>query len=423
VGEIAVRVEGLSKRYELGGGRHDTLRELIMDRVGRLGRSGESAPSARSIWALKDVTFEVRRGEAVGLIGRNGAGKSTLLKVLSRITEPTSGRAEIFGRVGSLLEVGTGFSGELTGRDNIYLSGAILGMRKAEIDRRFEEIVEFSEVGQFLDTPVKRYSSGMYVRLAFAVAAHLEPEILFVDEVLAVGDAAFQRKCLGRMRDVTAEQSRTIIFVSHNMAAITRLCKWAVWIDGGRVREIGPAADVAMNYLSQGHQDTAELTFADPAAAPGSEYIRLIAVRLRDNGGPVTAAFRQNSSPTIEIEYQVLQPTVSARIGFTLFTMDGLEILKSVDTNRHPERLERSPGKYRTYCRIPAGFLRSGQYTVSIGCSTANVQTHFHLDRAMYFRVEEALVEGDDLYRGGGLVRLLSSPWALERIDTRSKPA
>jgi homopolymeric O-antigen transport system ATP-binding protein len=416
VSDFAVRVQGISKCFEIGAGRtrHDTLRDLIMDRVQRIGRGRRGTEASRTVWALSDVTFDVRRGEAVGLIGRNGAGKSTLLKVLSRITEPTAGRAEIYGRVGSLLEVGTGFSGELTGRDNIYLSGAILGMRKAEIDRRFDEIVDFAEVERFLDTPVKRYSSGMYVRLAFAVAAHLEPEILFVDEVLAVGDAAFQRKCLGRMRDVAAKHSRTIIFVSHNMAAITRLCKWAVWIDGGRMREIGPAAEVAMKYLSLDQQDEAEITFEDRKTAPGSDYIRLIGVRLRDGQGEVTAAFRQRSSPTIEIEYEVLRPSTNIRLGLSLTSPDGVEILSSRDVDFRPEIAERLPGTYVTSCSIPAGLLRSGQYVLNIGSDSPNVQSHFWLERVLVFRIEEVLLEGEESDTGGGFLRL-SSPWALDR--------
>src|ERR671918_1950463 len=221
---IAIRVEGLSKQYKIGLAtrRHDTLRDQITDGLlsifrsnGHISATGQRSASSDTIWALKDVSFEIKHGEVVGFIGRNGAGKSTLLKVLSRITEPTSGRAEIYGRIGSLLEVGTGFHGELTGRENVYLNGAILGMKKSEIDKKFDEMVAFSEVEQFIDTPVKRYSSGMQVRLAFAVAAHLEPEILIVDEVLAVGDAAFQKKCLGKMRNVASKEGRTVLFVSH----------------------------------------------------------------------------------------------------------------------------------------------------------------------------------------------------------------
>ena len=245
--DIAIRVEGLGKRYQIGAvqKRHDTLRDALVDRVQaplkrlRAGRSrgtagGDPLETANTFWALKEVSFEVKRGEVLGVIGRNGAGKSTLLKILSRITEPTEGRAVINGRIGSLLEVGTGFHPELTGRENIYLNGAILGMKRTEIERRFDEIVAFAEIEKFLDTPVKRYSSGMYVRLAFAVAAHLEPEILVVDEVLAVGDVAFQNKCLGKMDEV-AKQGRTVLFVSHNMAAIAHLCTVGVVLHGGRI--------------------------------------------------------------------------------------------------------------------------------------------------------------------------------------------
>ena len=238
-----------------------------------------------TIWALKDVSFEVKHGEVLGLIGRNGAGKSTLLKILSRITEPTAGRAEIHGRVGSLLEVGTGFHRELTGRENIYLNGAILGMRKAEIDRKFDEIVAFAEVEKFLDTPVKRYSSGMYVRLAFAVAAHLEPEILLVDEVLAVGDAAFQKKCLGKM-DAVAKEGRTVLFVSHNMAAVSRLCARALWIDQGQVKHLSSPEEVVAAYLASTAQEAPHVSFRDRLEqAPGSDIIRLLEVGVRTEDG------------------------------------------------------------------------------------------------------------------------------------------
>jgi lipopolysaccharide transport system ATP-binding protein len=264
VSDVAIRVEHLSKQYRIGKKqeRYYTLRDTIADaftaplRWVRSRRNGGSPNGGEedTIWALKDVSFEVKHGEVVGIIGRNGAGKSTLLKILSRITEPTEGRVEIHGRVASLLEVGTGFHPELTGRENIYLNGAILGMSKAEIDRKFDEIVEFAEIEKFIDTPVKRYSSGMYVRLAFAVAAHLEPEILLVDEVLAVGDAAFQKKCLGKMGDV-AKAGRTVLFVSHNMAAVEGLCERAVLLDQGRVELSGDPATVIAAYLSRSGEE------------------------------------------------------------------------------------------------------------------------------------------------------------------------
>src|SRR2546430_2065046 len=256
---IAIRVDDLSKQYTIGLAqrRHDTLRDQIMDSLRSIFRSNDHGSTSgrkcsgasNTIWALKNVSFEVKHGEVVGLIGRNGAGKSTLLKILSRITDPTTGRAEIYGRVGSLLEVGTGFHGELTGRENIYLNGAILGMRRGEIENKFDQIVAFAEVEKFIDTPVKRYSSGMYVRLAFAVAAHLEPEILIVDEVLAVGDASFQKKCLGKMSDVVKD-GRTILFVSHNMDAIASLCTHTLLVQGGRIGERLTADEGIKRYMA-----------------------------------------------------------------------------------------------------------------------------------------------------------------------------
>src|SRR5215813_12547889 len=248
--EPIVRVDGVSKRFQIGanGAAYQTLRESLTSALRNPFRRN-SKSSAQTIWALQDITFEIAAGEVVGIIGRNGAGKSTLLKVLSRITEPTRGRVELFGRVGSLLEVGTGFHPELTARENIYLNGAILGMHHAEIKKKFDEIVAFSEVEKFIDTPVKHFSSGMYVRLAFAVAAHLEPEILIVDEVLSVGDASFQKKCLGKMGDV-AKAGRTVVLVTHQMNQIRRLCHRVVWIDEGKVRQNGPTAEVTSAYES-----------------------------------------------------------------------------------------------------------------------------------------------------------------------------
>lgn len=250
--DVAIQAENLSKQYTIGTAiiRHDTLRDQLMDGLTSLfRRNGHAAPISDTIWALKDVSFEIKQGEVVGIIGRNGAGKSTLLKILSRITEPTTGRAKVYGRLASLLEVGTGFHGELTGRENIYLNGAILGMRKTEIDRKLDEIIAFAEIDRFIDTPVKRYSSGMYVRLAFAVAAHLEPEILIVDEVLAVGDSAFQRKCLGKMGSV-AKEGRTVLFVSHNMPAVQSLCSRVILIHGGKCIANGNPHEIIHSYLT-----------------------------------------------------------------------------------------------------------------------------------------------------------------------------
>ena len=311
------------------------------------------------------MSFEVNQGEVVGIIGRNGAGKSTLLKILSRITEPTSGRAEIYGRVGSLLEVGTGFHQELTGRENIYLNGAILGMRKAEIDRKLDEIVAFAEVDQFIDTPVKRYSSGMYVRLAFAVAAHLEPEILIVDEVLAVGDAAFQRKCLGKMGDVAGE-GRTVLFVSHNMAAITRLCRLG-HLAGPRAAQGRRPRRRGRRPLLCGRRRQAlgELTFRDRLAeAPGSEFIRLLAVRTRSSEGHVTTSIDARSAVSVEVEYEVLRPAASLRVGFSLTAHDGTVLFSSTDADTLEEA--RTPGTFLSRVHDP-GELPQLRAVLSVG--------------------------------------------------------
>lgn len=288
--DTVIRVENLSKRYRLGAvqARYGSLRESLVEAAAlpfrklRSLASGVPLPAPNEIWALKDISFEVQRGEVLGIIGRNGAGKSTLLKILSRITRPTEGRVRLRGRVGSLLEVGTGFHPELTGRENIYLNGAILGMRRSEIERKFDEIVAFAEIEQFLDTPVKHYSSGMYMRLAFAVAAHLEPEILLVDEVLAVGDAQFQKKCLGKMGEV-AKEGRTVLFVSHNMNAIEVLCELTCWINKGIIRNIGQTKDIVSDYMSQS-LDNKEILLSD-CPRRGSGRLRLVDFHLEDTAG------------------------------------------------------------------------------------------------------------------------------------------
>ncbi len=289
--DVAIRVENLGKRYRIGGRqeRYKRFTETVMDTltapIHRLRNLGKPVPPEENLWALKDVSLEIKRGEAVGIIGRNGAGKSTLLKILSRITEPTTGRVELHGRVGSLLEVGTGFHPELTGRENIYLNGAILGMRRAEIDRKFDEIVAFAEIEKFLDTPVKRYSSGMYVRLAFAVAAHLEPEILLVDEVLAVGDAEFQKKCLGKMGEVAGE-GRTVLFVSHNMNAITSLCQQAVLLHRGRLLSSGNVADVTKAYLTFGSAQESQTIYVCQSRKDLPHFRRVHAMQGGQQEGP-----------------------------------------------------------------------------------------------------------------------------------------
>jgi lipopolysaccharide transport system ATP-binding protein len=414
---VAIRAQNLSKRYEIAAARqrHDTLRDQIAENVkSALRRRDASRPRVDTIWALRDVSFEVKTGEIIGLVGRNGAGKSTLLKVLSRITEPTSGRAEIYGRVGSLLEVGTGFDRELTGRENIFLSGAILGMKKAEIDRKFDEIVSFAEIEKFVETPVKRYSSGMYLRLAFAVAAHLDPEILLLDEVLAVGDAAFQKRCLGKMEEV-AGGGRTIVFVSHNMAAITRFCTRCIWIDGGRVCAEGNTEEIVAAYLASGVRDCGEVTF--PAdQAPGSEYVRLDAVRVRDSAGDVTSNIDARKPFSIEVEYRVLRQANALRVGFTLLAADGSALLSSMDLESTRDQIRREPGRYVGRCTLPGDFLNYGQYFVSVGADFPMIQSHFFCDRSLSFLVERTGGLGGHIPDARSGMLRMRLPWDVDQV-------
>jgi lipopolysaccharide transport system ATP-binding protein len=375
----AIAIDGLAKRYQLGETRgafsYGSLRESLAtsaQETWRRIRGGESRDARRGpdhIWALRDVSFSVEPGEVVGIVGRNGAGKSTLLKILSRITRPSEGTAEFRGRIGSLLEVGTGFHPELTGRDNVYLNGAILGMRRSEIARKFDAIVDFSGVRDFIDTPVKRYSSGMYVRLAFAVAAHLEPEILVVDEVLAVGDAAFQRQCLGRMQEVSNE-GRTILFVSHNMPAITRLCSRAVLLASGRVVDDGPADRVVAKYLSSELGTAARREWApDDPAAPGNDWIRLRSVRVVDERGRAIESADVRCKVGIEIVFDVRRREVPFVPGITLTNEQGGPVFTAMDT--HPRWREPvDPGRYVSTAWIPGNLLNEGTVLASIALGT-----------------------------------------------------
>jgi homopolymeric O-antigen transport system ATP-binding protein len=369
----AIRIEGLGKEYRIGGQpeRYRSLRDSVMraakapfQRVASVLSGRSSVLSERRFWALRDVTFDVQPGEVVGIIGRNGAGKSTLLKILSRITEPTMGYADIYGRVGSLLEVGTGFHPELTGRENIYLNGAILGMARAEIDRKFDEIVAFSEIEAFIDTMVKHYSSGMYMRLAFAVAAHLEPEILLIDEVLAVGDLEFQRKCLGKMEDVS-RLGRTVLFVSHNMSAVTRLCTRAVLLDEGRVAAAGPTPAVVSEYVFKGYGTRAERQWPDETRAPGDETVRLLRVRAHDPAGVVQESFDIRQPIAIEIQYKVMKPGLRFTPCFDVLNDAGVVLFLSQETQDW-ERLDRPVGTQIATCWIPGNFLAEGTFSIDV---------------------------------------------------------
>ena len=387
----AIRVEDLGKRYRIGGkpSGYRTLRAALVSSLRRLSRR-DPPPSKDTIWALRHIDFNVERGQVLGIIGRNGAGKSTLLKLLSRVTDPTEGKAEIYGRVGSLLEVGTGFHPELTGRENIYLNGAILGMKRVEIVGKFDEIVDFAEVRKFIDTPVKRYSSGMYLRLAFAVAAHLEPEILVVDEVLAVGDAEFQRKCLGKMSDV-AQEGRTVLFVSHNMSAILRLTEETIVLDKGQIVMRGPTPEAVDFYMTSEMAHSGERRWE-----PGDDYqtnnpFRPIAIRVLDSQGRITDRVISSEDFSVEFEYELQEELTGLRVGMYLTTSRGEPVFTSFDTDNPAtyERLtERRKGHYLSRCRIPQDLLNGGVFVLGVNASSFRIRSYFTDEHALTFTVD-----------------------------------
>jgi lipopolysaccharide transport system ATP-binding protein len=395
---LAIRVENLGKQYRIGIApeKYRTLRESIVNvatwpiqRI-RRGLAPTGAEQSDTIWALRDVSFTVEQGSVLGVIGRNGAGKSTLLKVLSRVTEPTVGEVEIRGRVGSLLEVGTGFHPELTGRENIYLNGAILGMKRNEIDGKYDEIVDFSGVEQFIDTPVKRYSSGMYLRLAFAVAAHLEPEILVVDEVLAVGDAEFQRKCIGKMSDV-AQEGRTVLFVSHDMSAILRLTEEAIVLEGGKIVYRAPTVEAVDYYMTSGFSEAGERKWEVDEIPDAAAPFTPIALRVRDARQNNVDVVRSTEAIHLEVEYELAEPIQGLRVGLYLMSARGEYVFTSFDTDE-PEQYNqfgiRPAGHYCSICTSPPDLLNEGRYTVGLNASSFRVKRYFMDERALTFNVD-----------------------------------
>lgn len=406
--DLAIKAEGLGKRYRIGANQHSykTLKGKLTHTAATpfralrslAGRNGHHSPNghkskAETIWALKDVSFEIKRGEVVGIIGRNGAGKSTLLKILSRITEPTEGYADITGRIASLLEVGTGFQPELTGRENIYLNGSILGMKHAEIRRKFDEIVAFAEVEKFIDTPVKHYSSGMYLRLAFGVAAHLDPEILLVDEVLAVGDVSFQKKCLGKMEDI-GEQGRTVLFVSHSMPAISRLCNRTILFGDGHIIHDGLTHEVVSSYLGSGLGNTAIREWNDFSKAPGDDIVRLRALRVRDQNKQVAATVDIREEVGIEMEYDVLKPHVLVP-NFHVYNDEGTCVFILAEMHTEWHRKPRPVGRYRSTARIPGNFLAEGSLIVGAAITTfVPYNVHLYERDVVSVQVVDSL-EGD----------------------------
>ena len=419
---IAIRVEGLGKKFQLGQIQsYKTLRDSFVHAVAAhvegakrmlSGQGRAKAPHSNDLWALKNVSFEIPHGEAVGIIGGNGAGKSTLLKILARITNPTEGTGVVRGRVGSLLEVGTGFHPELTGRENIYLNGAILGMPWTDIRKRFDDIVAFAEVERFVDTPVKHYSSGMYMRLAFSVAAHLEPDVLLVDEVLAVGDVAYQKKCLGRMNEV-AGSGRTVLFVSHNMAQMQRLCSRVIWLSRGGLVADGPAEQVIAKYL----QSCAEVGMAvqnyTPDNAPGDESVRLQSVRICSPSGEAQSVFNMDEPIRVACDCRVLKPTENLHLLVYVYTNDGVLVFGSASWDHfglEPPRMLQ-PGSYRYEMAIPPHLLNRGQFVVSLNAQIPGVRFVFKIDRGVAFEVTEiGGAGGAKSSDRAGLVRPLL-PW------------
>lgn len=418
--DIAIRVNGLGKKYRIS---HETASyKTLGETITRAARApfrrltGEApSRSTEEFWALKDVSFEVKRGEVVGIIGRNGAGKSTLLKILSRITTPTEGTIEVHGRIGSLLEVGTGFHPELSGRENIYLSGSILGMKRSEIDAKFDEIVKFAEMEKFLDTPVKRYSSGMYVRLAFAVAAHLEPEILIVDEVLAVGDAAFQKKCLGKMGDV-AKEGRTVLFVSHNMVAVKSLCSRALLLRDGRVAFEGQVEPAIDTYLKGGRSLSYRKTWDADIERPHNSSVAINQIAITGSSGTGLQEIHTDTPFNIEVDFEVFSE--SSTVGLTVIMYDEEErcVLSSINNLEKEWYSKLMPkGRYRSTCTIPGNFFNNGKYSIDINLFGQSYADQCLVKDAITIEIlDSPEIRGDYFGHFGGAVR--------PRFDWRTVP-
>jgi lipopolysaccharide transport system ATP-binding protein len=434
MGLLALRVEGMGKRYRLRGGgpSYDTFADALRRTVGapvRWLRGQARADTTATFWALDDVSFEIPAGQAVGVIGRNGAGKSTLLKILSGVTEPTVGQAVVWGTMGALLEVGTGFHPELTGRENVFLNGAILGMRRAEVARKFDEIVAFSGIEKFIDTPAKHYSSGMYMRLAFAVAAHLETSILLVDEVLAVGDAEFQRKCLQKMEQV-GSQGRTVLFVSHDMAAVTRLCSRAILLDQGRVVRDGMASEVVHHYLHGGAiHGAAVREWPTPETAPGDQVAKIRAVRVLDEQGKPAPEVDIRRPVRIEVDFWNLQPNLRPSVTLHLFDDQGTCIFATNDfVSEEWKAGPRDRGLLRSTCHVPGNFFAEGLVRVLAAVSSYGHVTVHALERdAVAFTIVDRSI-GDGVrgpYTGEwpGVVRPMLQ-WKMETLEAPSnRPA
>ena len=416
--DIAIKVENLSKYYRLGVINNGTLFRDIQSWWARVrGKEDPHAkigskydPTAEGFWALKDLNFEIKKGDRVGIIGHNGAGKSTLLKLLSQITAPTEGNIKINGKIASLLEVGTGFHPEMTGRENIYMNGAILGMKHDEIDKKVNDIIEFSEIGEHIDTPVKRYSSGMYVRLAFAVAAHLDSDILIADEVLAVGDAAFQKKALGKMNELSSGQGRTVLFVSHNMGAVKQLCNKGMVLDHGRI-VVDDEIDIATTYYFLPKQKDSDFFTKEN---DGTKSVSITKLELKDTRGNISTVFEEHSEIQVSIQYVVNCAEPFSNFCFTL-NKDGIVVLYTWDTDMDESLGRKVEGKYEVYFSIPP-VLGLGTYTISISSGRPNIGTIEVCENCLSFRVENKTENGaSKSFTRGGLI-IPQIHWTNRRI-------
>jgi len=432
MGSLAIKVENISKQYRLGVVNYGHLAKDLQSLWARLrgrddpnaivGDAGIDRKPKRDdrFWALRDVSFDVEQGERLGIIGRNGAGKSTLLKILSRVTAPTEGVVKVKGKVASLLEVGTGFNPELTGRENIFLNGAILGMSKGEVRKKFDEIVDFAEVARFIDTPVKRYSSGMYVRLAFAVAAHLEPDILVIDEVLAVGDASFQKKCLGKMDDVSKKQGRTVIFVSHNMSAISSLCESCILLSMGRIEGKGRTSETLMKYYAaNGRHSDAHADYASLPVPIGDKHARLLSASVVNSQGKVTHEISIHDSFRVNMKYRIQQESSAKLVpNFHFFTSDGTRAF----VDNAPGVMPMSCGDYEATCEVPADLLNDGTYTIGVALSAyskTSLNICFFEREALSVHVRDPLDLKSNRYGYRGEVPGVVRPhlrWALKEV-------
>ncbi len=411
MGDTAIKVEGVSKKYVIGALKGGSIRDTLEAAKNKVGVGVKT----KEFWALKDVSFEVKKGQVMGVVGKNGAGKSTLLKIMSRITHPTEGRITVYGQLSALLEVGTGFHPELTGRENIFLNGAILGMKRAEIKRKFDEILDFSGVEEFIDTPVKRYSSGMYVRLAFAVAAHLEPEIMIIDEVLAVGDAAFQKKCLGKMRE-NADGGRTVVFVSHSISTVMSLCDLAIYLSKGRLMMLGTPQQTLSAYMSEGTGSQANQTIfeADNPMA-GDEIARAISIRLIDEAGNLVES-RDISQPVyIETVYRVNKSGYNPLPALYFYTQTGETVFSAFS----PPMDARTPGEYKSILTIPADLMNTGGYFCALKLETyAPRLRHAAVNDVLYIEMTEEIEKRNTEWAAPivGVVRP-KLDWKLEKIS------